>query len=110
MVKGKLSKKAFAGSFKTTFENYSLVIQKILKSDYKVENLLSIPEVKIIKKIKLTKKVLVKSVTPKKKTVSKAKSKKGKEKTDKAKKEKAVNKGKKKLTTKKTKTKKKAKP
>jgi glycosidase len=110
-VKGKLSKKAFAGSFKTTFENYSLVIQRVLKSEYKVDGLLSIPEVKIIKKAKPTKKVLVKSVTPKKKTVSKAKSKKGKEKTtDKAKKEKAVTKGKKKATTKKTKTKKKAKP
>ena len=109
-VKGKLSKKAFAGSFKIIFENYSLLIQRILKSEYKVENLVSIPEVKIIKKIKSIKKALPKKVVQKKKTVIKAKSKKGKEKTDKAKKEKTVNKEKKKLTTKKTKTKKKAKP
>ena len=104
-VKGKLSKKAFAGSFKTTFENYSLVIQRVLKSEYKVENLVSIREVKIIKKAKSTKKVLQKKVVQKKKTVTKVKPKK-----DKAKKEKAVNKGKKKVITKKTKTKKKAKP
>jgi len=104
-VKGKLSKKGFMDSLKITFENYSLVIQRILKSEYKIDNLLSIPEVKIIKKTKSNKKVLIKKVTPKKKTAAKVKSKKNKEK-----KEKTVNKGKKKVTIKKTKTKKKAKP
>jgi hypothetical protein len=104
-IKGKLSKKAFIDSFKITFENYSLVIQRIFNSEYKVENLLSIQELKIIKKTKSTKKVLVKKVTPKKNTVSKVKSKEVKKKT-----EKTVNKGKKKVTTKKPKTKKKAKP
>ena len=104
-VKDKLSKKAFRDSFKTTFENYSLVIQRILKSDYKVENLVSIPEVKVVKKTKSIKKALPKKVVQKEKPVTKAK-----QKQNKAKKEKAVNKGKKKVTSKKTKTKKKAKP
>jgi len=104
-VEGKVSKKAFIDALKITFENYSLVTQRILKSEYKVENLVSIPEVKIIKKTNLSKKVLIKKVTPKKKSVSKIKSKEVKKK-----KEKAVNKGKKKVTVKKTKTKKKAKP
>jgi len=104
-VKDKLSKKAFRDSFKTTSENYSLVIQRILKSDYKVENLVSIPEVKVVKKTKSIKKALPKKVVQKEKPVTKAK-----QKQNKAKKEKAVNKGKKKVTSKKTKTKKKAKP
>jgi len=109
-VKGKLSKKAFTDSIKIIFENYSLEFQRILKSKYKVENLVSIPEVQVIKKTKSIKKALPKKVAQKKESVTKAKSKKGKEKTYKAKKEKAVNKGKKKVTSKKTKTKKKAKP
>ena len=39
IFKGKVSKKVFKDSFKITFENYSGIIQKILKSEYKVENL-----------------------------------------------------------------------
>jgi glycosidase len=105
IVNSKVSKKAFIDSLKTAYDNYSRINQKILESEYKVEKLVSIPEVKIVKKAKPIKKVLIKKVTPKKKSVSKVKPKKNKEKE-----EKAVNKGKKKITTKKTKTKKKAKP
>ncbi len=109
-VKGKLSKKAFTDSFKIIFDKYSLVIQAILKSEYKVENLISIPEVKVVKKTKSIKKTSLKKAVQKKETTTKVKSKKGSEKKNKAKTEKAAVKGKKKVTTKKTKTKKKAKP
>ncbi|MFZ1517157.1 MAG: alpha-amylase family glycosyl hydrolase [Ignavibacteriaceae bacterium] len=109
-VKGKLSKKAFTDSFKIIFKNYSLVIQAILKSEYKVENLISIPEVKVVKKTKSIKKTSPKKAVQKKETTTKVKSKIDSEKKSKGKTEKAVNKGKKKVTTKKTKTKKKAKP
>jgi hypothetical protein len=104
-VKGKVSKKVFVDALKFIFENYSLVTQRILNSEYRVENLISIPEVKIIKKTKSAKKVILNKTAQKKKTISKVKSKK-----DKEKKEKPASKGKKKVTTKKTKTKKKEKP
>jgi len=109
VVKGKVSKKTFIDSLKTAYDNYSRINQKILESEYKVEKLVSIPEVKIAKKIKSVKKALPKKVAQKKETVTKAKPKKGKEKTDKAKQEKTSNKTKKKLTVKKSTTKKKAK-
>ena len=104
IVKGKVSKKAFIDSLKTAYDNYSRITQKILESEYKVEKLVSIPEVKIAKKIKSTKKILPKKVKAKKKAVSKVKSKKEIEK-----KEKTSNKTKKKITVKKSKTKKQAK-
>lgn len=109
-AKGKLNKKAFTVSFKITFEYYSLLIQQILNSEYKVENLVSIPEVKVVKKTISIKKVLPKKVVQKKKDVTKAKPKKHQEKKSNQKNEKALGKKKKKLTSIKTKTKKKAKP
>jgi len=84
-VKGKVSKKFFMDSLKITFEGYSEIIQKILMSEYKVEKLISIPGIKIIKKVKVAKKA-AKKVTPKKKTVSNVKSKEHKEKKVKVKK------------------------
>ncbi len=96
--KSKVSKKAFNDSLKTAYDNYSIITQKILGSEYKVEKLVTIPGVKIAKKIKSTKKVL------QKKAVTTVKSKK-----EIAKKEKTSNKTKKKITVKKSKTKKKAK-
>ncbi|MBE0551528.1 MAG: alpha-amylase, partial [Ignavibacterium sp.] len=99
IVKSKVSKKAFIDSLKTAYDNYSKTTQKILESEYKVEKLVSLPEVKIANKIKPTKKV-----TPKKKAVSKEKSK-----AEIEKKTKPNDKSKKKITAKKPKTKKKAK-
>ena len=98
-VKGKVSKKNFIDSLKTAYDNYSKIMQKILESEYKVEKLVSIPEVKIAKKIKPTKKG-----TSKKKALGK-----GKSKVEIKEKEKTNDKPNKKLTVKKTKTKKKAK-
>jgi glycosidase len=99
ILKGKVSKKTFIDSLKTAYDNYLKITQKILASEYKVEKLVSIPEVKIAKKIKPTKKV-----TSKNKTLSKEKLK-----AEKKKKEKLNDKAKKKITVKKPKTKKKAK-
>ena len=81
VFKGKVSKTFFKDSFKLTFENYSGIVQKILKSGYKVENLISIPEVTIIKKVKAEKKTAVKKTATKKiahknKTTNKLKTKK----------------------------------
>ncbi len=91
IVKSKVSKKAFIDSLKTAYDHYSRITQKILESEYKVEKLVAIAEVKIAKKIESAKKVLPKKITPKKNTVSKVKSKK-----DINKKEKPSNKTKKK--------------
>ncbi|HEX9252966.1 MAG TPA: hypothetical protein VF870_12035, partial [Ignavibacteriaceae bacterium] len=82
-----ISKTFLKDSLKLMFENYSAIFQKILKSEYKVENIISIPEVKIIKEVKAEKKPAVKKtatkkITQKKKTTNKLKTKK----TDKAKK------------------------
>lgn len=103
-VGGKVSKKSFTNSLKTAYNNYSILTQKILKSEYKVEKLVALPEVKIVKKSKSQKKSTPKKVTIKKKTVSMVKSKK-----ESTKKEKPSNKTKKKAAAKKTITKKKAK-
>jgi hypothetical protein len=103
-VGGKVSKKSFTNSLKTAYNNYSILTQKILKSEYKVEKLVALPEVKIVKKSKSQKKSTLKKVTVKKKTLSKVKSKK-----EGTKKEKPSNKTKKKKAAKKSITKKKAK-
>ncbi len=76
IFKGKVSKTFFKDSFKLTFENYSGIVQKILKSGYKVENLISIPEVTIIKKVKAEKKTATKKIAHKNKTTNKLKTKK----------------------------------
>lgn len=109
IVKNIVSKKSFIESLKTDYDNYSRVTQKILESEYKVENLVSIPKVKTAKKIKSEKKVLTKKVAQKKKSVSKVKLKKEIGNKEKEKKEKPTKKTKKKIIVKKSKTKKKAK-
>jgi hypothetical protein len=101
---GKVSKKSFADTLKTAYDNYSILTQKILKSEYKVENLVALPEVKIVKKTKSQKKAPPKKVTAQKKTVSKVISKK-----ESSKKEKTSSKTKKKTAAIKSITKKKAK-
>lgn len=102
----KSSKKMFANSVKLAYERYSDIIGRILKSEYKVEKLITLPKVKIVKKDKSKEKPAVKKVAPKKKPVPSTKA-------NKASKEKPKEykpKSEKKVITKKTKTKKKAKP
>ncbi|MDP2364569.1 MAG: hypothetical protein Q8M94_12470, partial [Ignavibacteria bacterium] len=101
-VRGNVAKKTFNDSLKIAFARYSEILQRILKSEYKIDNLVSIPEVKIIKKVKAVKKTSIKKITPKKKAVSKIDPKKIEKETTK-------DKQKKKVMVKKTKTKKKAK-
>ena len=102
----KSPKKMFTNSVKLAYKRYSNIIERIIKSEYKVENLITLPIVKIVKKDKSKENPVAKKAAPKKKPVSSTKPKKvskEKPKEDKPK----LNK---KVITKKTKTKKKAKP
>ncbi len=103
LINRKLSKKSFADSLKLAYERYSNVIERISKSEYKIENLIALKELKMTGKVKVIKKTAIKKVSANKKTQSKIESKK-------IEKEKSKDKQKKKVTIKKTKTKKKVKP
>ncbi len=102
----KSSKKMFTNSVKLAYERYSDIIGRILKSEYKVENLITLPIVKIVKKDKSKEKTVTKKAAPKKKPVPSTKAKKASKEKPKEDKPKSN----KKVITKKTKTKKKAKP
>jgi len=102
LIDRKFSEKSFSDSLKLTYKRYADIFERISKSEYKIEKLITLPEVKIINQVKVTKNTAIKKASAKKKTVSKKESKK-------VEKEKPKVKQKKKVTTKKTKTKKKAK-
>jgi hypothetical protein len=96
-IKGKISKKSFLDALKITQKRYADVMERISKSEYKIENLIALPAVMIIEKVKLIKKTASINGSAKKKTIVKTEPKKiGKDKP------------KKKVTINKTKTKKKA--
>ncbi len=99
-------RKMFTNSVKLAYERYSDIIGRILKSEYKVENLITLPIVKIVKKDKSKEKTVTKKAAPKKKPVPSTKAKKASKEKLKEDKPKSI----KKVITKKTKTKKKAKP
>ncbi len=105
LSKEKSSKKVFSELLKISYLKYVDVLDRISKSEYKIENLIEMSEAKSIKKTDTKKKTVPKKITPKKKTGDKIKTKKVITKKD------TVTKTKKKLSkTKKTKTKRKAKP
>ena len=89
-----ISKKSFSDFLKVSYQGYIELSNKISKSEYKVENLLSLPEVKIVKKVKSAKQVNSKKATVKKTSKPKIK----------PEKEKKLEKSKKTKTKKKTKS------
>ncbi|HRN25556.1 MAG TPA: alpha-amylase family glycosyl hydrolase [Ignavibacteriaceae bacterium] len=103
--KQKSSKKVFSELLKISYLKYVDVLDRISKSEYKIENLIKASEAKSIKKTDTKERTALKKITSKKKTGDKTKTKKVIKKKD------TVTKSKKKLSnTKKTKTKRKAKP
>ena len=70
-TKGKFSKKSFSDALKLSYGKYIAVLDKITKSEYKVENLISFPKVKIVKAVKAAKKIKPISSETKKDTKTK---------------------------------------
>ncbi len=89
-----ISKKSFSDFLKGSYQGYIELLNKISKSEYKVENLLLLPEVKIVKKLKSAKQVNLKKSSVKKTSIPKIK----------PEKEKKLEKSKKTKTKKKTKS------
>jgi glycosidase len=96
-----ITKKTFTEFLKTNFDNYKYILDKILKSEYKVDN--------IIFEAEKVKKAATKSSKKSKKTITDQKSKKTSKTKKESKKKIKVKTGEKKIQSKKTTTKKKAK-
>jgi hypothetical protein len=100
LSKEKSSKKVFSESLKNSYLKYVDVLDRISKSEYRVEGLMILSDVKVLAKVKSKKKIVSRKTDTKKKIESKSKTK-----STKKKKESKTKKTNKVSTTKKTKRK-----
>ena len=104
-----LTKKLFTNTLKTKLDIYLNLMERVSKSNYQLENLISIPNKKVVKKSTSTKRKTTNKIAKKNKSDKEAPKKKKSVKKETSKK-KALKTGEKKVKSQKTKTKKKAKP